>query len=263
VQLPSKNIKRASLLGAVALTVFGLAAGPASARADGPGPVTSVIGGTRAAEGQFPFMVRLDPVGCGGSLYAKDLVLTAAHCVEADGPDSSLTVTAGTVDLKNPGAVKVKSAAVRKGPGVPGDWALVKLAEPLRLPILPIASTVEYDRGDFTVAGWGTTSFGGGQQRYLRKATVPFVDDATCAASSWGDEGDFYPGRQICAGGQGIDVCDGDSGGPMFRKDGAGRWIQVGIVSESACGHADDPGLYVRVSTYARDIRKAGAQLEG
>ncbi|MGI5397426.1 S1 family peptidase [Streptomyces sp. CA-251251] len=260
------SVKWASVLGAVSLVTSGLAAGPALAQAEGPAPGTAIVGGTLAAEGEFPFVVRLDPVGCGGSLYGKDLVLTAAHCVEASGPDTSITVTAGTVDLKSTKAMKVKSTAVVKGPGIPGDWALVKLAEPLPLPTLAIATTTEYDRGAFTIAGWGATTFGGGQQRYMRKATVPFVDDAACAQSSWGDEGDFHPGEQICAGGSsegGVDICSGDSGGPLFRKDGSGRRIQIGISSESACGHPGDPGLYVKVSTYAEKIKKAALLLKG
>ncbi|MFI8007028.1 S1 family peptidase [Streptomyces sp. NPDC086010] len=262
-----KHVKRAAVLGAISIAAFSAVPAGAVAQTKGPGPSASIVGGSRATEGEFPFMVRLDPVGCGGSLYADDLVLTAAHCVKASGPDTSLTITAGSVDLQSTAAVKVKSAAVYKAAGVPGDWALVKLAKPINLPTLKIAETEKYNHGDFTISGWGSTSFEGDQQRYLRKATVPFLDDEGCAASSWGDEGDFYPGKQICAGGGsagGVDICNGDSGGPLFRKnDATDRWIQIGISSESACGHPGDPGLYVKVSTYAAKIKKEAARLHG
>ena len=34
--------------------------------------------------------------------------------------------------------------------------------------------------GNFTVMGWGATREGGPQSAALRKATVPFVSDASC-----------------------------------------------------------------------------------
>ncbi|MBY8854276.1 peptidase S1, partial [Saccharothrix sp. MB29] len=61
-----------------------------------------------------------------------------------------------------------------------GDWAIIKLAGPISgASLLPIATTNAYNTGVFTVAGWGATSEGGGQSRYLLKANVDYVDDTT------------------------------------------------------------------------------------
>ncbi|WNE95979.1 serine protease [Streptomyces luomodiensis] len=262
---PWKHIKRASALGAVALAAFSLTPGSASAAPTGPEPSPSVVGGTRAAQGEFPFMVRLS-MGCGGALYTQDIVLTAAHCVDGSGADTSITATAGVVDLQDPDAIEVKSTEVLQAPGYNGtgkDWALIKLAEPIDQPTLKIADTTDYNEGDFTIAGWGADAEGGDQQRYLLKATVPFVDDATCKAAY--DE--LVADEELCAGKVdegGVDTCQGDSGGPMFRKDDSGQWIQVGIVSwGEGCARPGKPGVYTEVSTFAEDIKAAATQLDG
>ncbi|MFC0597050.1 serine protease [Streptomyces palmae] len=264
-----KNVKRSLALAAVALAGISLFPGTAAARSDdGQAQSTTqpVVGGTRAAEGEFPFMVRLS-MGCGGALYSKTLVLTAAHCVSGSGANTSITVTAGSVDLQSPNAIKVKSTRVLQAPGYNGsgkDWALIKLAQPINLPTLKIADTTAYNNGTFTIAGWGAATEGGGQQRYLLKATVPFVDDATCQ-SAYG--GDIIPNEEICAGylqQGGVDTCQGDSGGPMFRKDSNGQWIEVGIVSwGQGCARPGYPGVYTEVSTFASAIQSGAAQLGG
>lgn len=252
-----RALQRCAAAGAVVLAAISLQPSSSASAATPP-----VVGGTRAAQGEFPFMVRLS-MGCGGALYAKNIVLTAAHCVNGSGANTSITATAGVVDLQSSSAIKVKSTKVLQAPGYNGtgkDWALIKLAQPIDLPVLKIADTKAYDSGTFTVAGWGAATEGGGQQRYLRKATVPFVSDAGCKQA--------YPelvsGEEICAGFQqgGVDTCQGDSGGPMFRKDNNNAWIQVGIVSwGEGCARPNYPGVYTEVSTFAAAIKSAAAGL--
>ncbi|MFI5755241.1 S1 family peptidase [Streptomyces sp. NPDC051569] len=273
-QLP-RALKRCAATSAVLLAAVSLQPSSASA-APAPGPAAPqaltraaapvappVVGGTRAAQGEFPFIIRLS-MGCGGALYAQDIVLTAAHCVDGSGSDTSITATAGVVDLQSAAAVTVRSTEVLQAPGYDGagkDWALIKLAEPIDQPTLKIATTTAYNSGDFTVAGWGAATEGGGQQRYLLKASVPFVSDASCDASY---DGELIAGEEICAGFAegGTDTCQGDSGGPMFREDNAGAFIQVGIVSwGNGCARPGYPGVYTEVSTFAPDIASAAAGL--
>lgn len=225
-----------------------------------------VVGGTRAAQGEFPWMVRLS-MGCGGSLYSPTLVLTAAHCVGRTGSNTRITATLGVVDLQSSSRITVRSNYVYRAPGYNGsgkDWALIRLATPVTsLPNLKIATTTAYDNGIFTVAGWGAAREGGAQQRYLLKAEVPFVSDATCSANYGGD---IIPAEEICAGyaSGGIDTCQGDSGGPMFRRDADGAWIQVGIVSwGNGCARPNYPGVYTQVSYFAPAIASAAASLGG
>jgi secreted trypsin-like serine protease len=249
----------AAFVAAVALV--GVVPGVAQAH----GTQESVVGGTRAAQGEFPFMVRLS-MGCGGALYSSRLVLTAAHCVGRTGTNTNITATLGVVDLQSSSRITVRSNYVYRAPGYNGngkDWALIRLATPVTgLATLPIATNTTYDTGTFTVAGWGAATEGGGQQRYLLKATVPYVPDSTCDNSY----PDLIASDEICAGyaSGGTDTCQGDSGGPMFRRDAANAWIQVGIVSwGNGCARPNYPGVYSQVSTFAPAIASAAASLGG
>ena len=47
-----------------------------------------------------------------------------------------------------------------------------------------------------------------------------------------------------------IFLFQGDSGGPLVVQENDGRYILAGIISLSACGYKDLPGVYTRVSKY-------------
>jgi secreted trypsin-like serine protease len=242
----------------------------------------AVVGGEPAAQGEFPWMVKLlidhtDYIdNCGGAMYTQQLVLTAAHCVGETGPDTSITATIGVVDVEDPNGITVNSDYVYRSPGfIPDlsaadDWALVRLERPVDVPTLPVASTPEYDDGVFTVAGWGLDAErqnGGVLQRFLLKAEVPFISDAECVDEYAALPRQPIPDEEICAGYLdvgGIDTCQGDSGGPMFRRDNAGEWIQVGIVSwGEGCARPEYPGVYGQTSFYSQAIAAAAAELTG
>jgi hypothetical protein len=145
---------------------------PAIATAAQP-PSTDVVGGTRATQGEFPFMVRLS-MGCGGALYTKQIVLTAAHCVSRTGSNTSITATVGVVDLQSTSAQKIRSTYVYQSPtygtSTGGDWALIKLASPVSgLATMPIATTSAYNNGTFTVAGWGAAAVPAQGDRPVRR----------------------------------------------------------------------------------------------
>ena len=264
-----KWFTRAALAAVGAAATLAAAVGQASAAPppSDPGDVgVQVVGGSPAAQGEFPWMVRLS-MGCGGAMYTESLVLTAAHCVSSTGNNTSITATYGVVDLQSSSAIKRTSNYVYRNPGYStsagGDWALIRLSQPITgAALLPIATTNAYDSGTFTVAGWGAATEGGSQQRYLLKAQVPFVSDSTCQQA--------YPSMktavEICAGYPegGVDTCQGDSGGPMFRRDSAGQWIQVGIVSYGrGCARPNYPGVYAQVSALATAIQAAARDLGG
>jgi secreted trypsin-like serine protease len=255
-----RTFERLSVVVLVALAGFGaFAVQPASAD-----PSPSVVGGTPAAPGELPFMVWLS-VACGGSLYSPQIVLTAAHCVPATGPNTSIVATVGALNKDDPAATRVRSTYVYRAPGYfpdsqGKDWALIKLATPVTLATLPIARSAEYNSGTFTVAGWGRTTDGGVLSPVLRKVQVPFVPDASCARA----HPNLLHHEEICAGlpQGGVDACQGDSGGPLFRRDASNAWIQVGIVSwGSGCALPNRPGVYAEVSTFAAAITAGAATL--
>src|SRR5919112_4816669 len=110
-----RNMASLVLLGIIAAVV---SVGEIPARAgDGAEPVREVVGGNEAPAGKFPWMVRLS-MGCGGALTAPRVVLTAGHCVNGTGPDTSIRVVAGVTDLKSSRAVVARSVAGEPGGGV-------------------------------------------------------------------------------------------------------------------------------------------------
>jgi len=265
------RLRRMALCAAAAIALVaggGALAGPAGATPAIPTGPQPIVGGTTAAQGEFPWMVRLS-MGCGGAMYTTSLVLTAAHCVNGTGTNTSITATWGAIDLQDPARTTRQSNYVYRAPGYNGngkDWALIRLASPINSPLLRIATDTSLHSGSFTVAGWGATTQGGGQSRYLRKATVPFISDSTCAAQG-GSYAGLIANEEICAGvlpGGGIDTCQGDSGGPMFKRNASNEWVQVGITSWGiGCAQPNAPGVYTEVRTFAADILAAAVSLGG
>jgi hypothetical protein len=214
-------------------------------------------------------MVRLS-MGCGGALYTPTLILTAAHCVGATGNNTSITVTQGAVDLQDPNRITRTSNYVLRAPGYNGsgkDWALIRMSSPINgVPLLKLATDTSLHTGDFQVMGWGAATEGGGQQRFLLKAMVPFITDTQCA-SAGGSYSSLIFNEEICAGNWtagGVDTCQGDSGGPMTKRNAANEWIQIGIVSWGiGCARPQNPGVYSEVRFFAADICSNAATIGG
>ncbi|MFI5889347.1 S1 family peptidase [Actinoplanes sp. NPDC051513] len=242
--------------------IVSVAAMPSAHATVAPRPVREVVGGDVAPLGKFPWMVRLS-MGCGGTLTAPRVVLTAGHCVDGTGKTKNIKVTAGVVDLKSPKALTARSVSVIRAPGFRDetrgdDWALVRLDRALDLPTLPLIEGPG-DQGEFVVLGWGQTREDSmKQEQRLHYATVPTVPDAKCAAEYQKAGVKLVAKESICAGKRGVDTCQGDSGGPMVGRDAKGEWAQVGIVSWGlGCARIGYPGVYTQISAFRDEIRKA------
>jgi secreted trypsin-like serine protease len=176
---------------------------------------------------------------CTGTLLARDLVLTAGHCVAP--PATYRVLTPG---MTPPGqAVRSISVHPRYSASdyaagrVTADVALIKLNEPLPNEFVPaaLAATRPVKPGDrFVIAGYGfaqrNSDTGAGIQR-------------AAALIATGRPGNLQirlvdPGTRDQRAGLG--ACTGDSGGPAFVEN-AGAFAVIGVISWST-GPANSEG---------------------
>jgi Trypsin len=206
-------------------------------------PVAAMVGGAPPADdaaGRAVVMLTgSQGTFCSGVALARDLVLTAAHCV-LPGADYKL------VELDAARRPQLKDiAGIVRNPGfdvnavlrhrVTADVALIKLASPLNIVPAPLgAGAGSVAPGDrFTVAGLGVAVRGDGRTGgTVRAATlvatgqpgtlqIRLVDPATKGERA------------------GLGACTGDSGAPVFRDIG-GALAVIGVVSWSTGPAASD-----------------------
>ena len=229
--------------------------------------VPNIVGGNTAADGEFPFLVRLyvtisgATYLCGGSLLSDTWVITAAHCLEGASA-SGISIRAGS-NQKSSGGEVISATHLFVHPDydnstLDNDIALIELSAAVSAPNTGTISRLTTNEASAMpegstvwVAGWGTTSFQGSGTENLLKVSVDVSYRDTCATNS--DYFDYeLTNNMLCAGvpGGGQDACQGDSGGPLFRFSGNKTWL-AGIVSwGQGCALADYPGVYTRVANY-------------
>jgi trypsin len=218
-----------------------------------------IVGGEPTDIKQHPWQVALT-IGsalCGGSIIAQRWVLTAAHCVTPTPRPSEVKAKANETDYAKGGIwTEIERIVVHENYNMDtqeNDIALVRLKSPTAGRVIPLAfAALSVPSGQpLEVTGWGVTAEGGSTPSVtLRKATVPYVDNAICNTSA-AYNGRIKPGM-MCAGAQdgGMDACQGDSGGPLVWRTSDGP-ILVGVVSfGEGCARKLKYGVYTRVSGY-------------
>lgn len=253
--MPAPRLLALSLL----LTLIALAV-PASASA--------IVGG-ETTQRDWPHMAAMEyrdddgewGLRCGASLIRQDVILTAAHCVDAeDGgtiPADRFRFLLGT-KKRSSGGERIAAVKVLEHPswdetdGMAGDVALLKLARPSTLGrTIRLGEDADEPRwqpgAPAVVTGWGTEFYmSPSVPDDLKEAEVPIVSDAGCQQSYEFTLG-FDPATNVCAGNQtgGEDSCQGDSGGPLHVQDASGAWILVGVVSYGlGCAFPAQYGVY-------------------
>lgn len=223
-----------------------------------------IIQGKPAATGSYPWVVAImaDHEGspyhrCGGTLIAPNKVLTAAHCVRSEGdslPLEALTVIAGMTHYTEPEIQEVGISTVSIHPKYnPNtfyhDVAVITLATPLRdLESVSLAEMGDDKKGAAWVAGWGSTDFYGGTKSVdLLEGTVEVTSAVQCQRElrKWAKAPGEKPSSKLCTYNKPSGICDGDSGGPLFRILG-GKAVQIGITSHYLAEDCSKAG-YTRI----------------
>jgi secreted trypsin-like serine protease len=233
------------------------------------GPAAAMVGSAPPApDGAGRSVVMLDGAGgtvCTATAVGRDLLLTAAHCVQ---PGSEYKL------LENPASREAKLkdiARIERHPQfdlkrlfahlATADVALIKLAEPLpaRIPAASLGGESETVAvGDaLVVAGYGVTVRGAERLDGLVRA-------ATLVAT--GQPGSlqirlFDPRTKGESAGLG--ACTGDSGAPAFREEN-GNLAVIGVVSWSTgpkltagCGGLTGVTPIIRYRTWILDTARA------
>ncbi|KAK0393570.1 hypothetical protein QR680_000282 [Steinernema hermaphroditum] len=244
-----------------------------------------IIGGTEAADGQWPWQVYLvayNPttgraMSCGGSLLSKRHIVTAAHCTYGVEPQNTRTML-GSIQLydnteNNPFVIYLDARRTwihpeyRDGdPSLRNDISIIELSTDVEFndyiqPIKVRRNDTELLELAAVVTGWGLTSLTTGTLD-LMQTRVPFIDHSYCR-SRWLEMSKnqaTIDDTQVCAGSYHHGTAPGDSGGPLVVYAPNNQWYLVGLTSfgdNSATGLNDQytyPGVYLRLSKYCDDI---------
>jgi len=225
---------------------------------------------------EYPWMVSLQATGnpasdnwthfCGGTLIAKRVILTAAHCTEIIPKGISLNHLRAVIGgVKSGGSssivrniinvsvhpnfheadFKLANGGMLKGSPV-DDFAIYILDTDVAPPYMPLyddpskADAIKISEA--TVIGWGVTTEDGTKSApVLYDAPLPLVSDSVCALAY-----SPFNSAMLCAGHKqgGSAACKGDSGGPLVVASN-GLLRQIGVASfADGCGRPNEYGVY-------------------
>ena len=228
---------------------------------DGGAPTQRIWGGDEAREGRFSYAVSFQSGYstsghfCGGSLIARDMVLSAAHCADgSSSPRYDAVINRHDHDEYWIGdrvdAVKEYIHPDYRENTNEFDVMVVQLARLTDEDVSPVeinsSSSTPSSSSSVYVVGWGVTETGYTSDE-LKEVEVKVVSQTSCKSSY----GDSIKDSMLCAADRDEDSCQGDSGGPLFLKGNSEESdLQVGIVSWGyGCAESSFPGVYSRVSS--------------
>ncbi len=228
-----------------------------------------IVGGRNAKRGTYPYMVAIvdretQTPQCGGTLIAKDIVLTAAHCEDVV---ESAEVQIGRYDFfdHNEDIEVFVRFSIEKHPDPTefpfrNDFLLIFLEGESSYSPITLNNDPNLPSGagqSLHIAGWGAKEQNYYLSSVLQDVMVQSITNERCEsskgyieeASSVQSYKGYIHDEHICALDRGKDSCWGDSGGPLVIKSDSGD-VQVGIISWNyACANHNFPGVYARISS--------------
>ena len=219
-----------------------------------------IVRGTLAFPGKWPWMCNINSPKksfCGGSLIAKQWILTAAHCQDFVGSIVNLGQfnRSSEEDFIQTRRV-VKSIVHEKYSKLSyeNDICLLKLDSPVEYTrfVKPVCiADIEYNLNDIplTVLGWGITEEGVSSQPLME--TITYSLKKLCFYKINSD-------AQICCGNLQTNsgACFGDSGGPLMMPVDGGKFIQIGIVSYGGTDcTVENQSIFTKISFYFNWIK--------
>ncbi|XP_069967749.1 trypsin-1 isoform X1 [Bactrocera oleae] len=239
-----------------------------------------IIYGELVKDNEFPFMAALgwrvknETTGnttivykCGGTIYDRGYVITAAHCLYHSS-DLPVVVRPGGFALNDTEAWDLEIEEVIEHPNydypnVYNDIAIIRLRTLFSgNPFHDEPACLWGDPGsahNVTAMGYGNTQFAGVSSPLLMKTNLSTIENSECQLHYEPDSGVLSDGiisTQICAKDHEKlrDTCQGDSGGPIIKFSKQAHLnpmsYVVGITSFGiGCG-TGMPAVYTRISEY-------------
>ncbi|XP_020640215.3 chymotrypsin-like elastase family member 1 [Pogona vitticeps] len=229
-----------------------------------------VVGGYEARKNAWPSQISLQYYSggswyhtCGGTLVARNWVMTAAHCVDSNMNfrvvlgDHNIYQQEGTEQYISVSKIIIHPYWNSNNVAGGYDIAMLRLAQSatlnsyVKLAYLPPSGQILPNNNPCYVTGWGRTQTNGQLASVLQEAYLPVVDYSTCSSSSyWGST---VKSTMVCAGGDGTrSGCQGDSGGPLNCLVNGAYYVHgvTSFVSSSGCNVYRKPTVFTRVSAY-------------
>ncbi|MBQ49182.1 MAG: hypothetical protein CMP10_17525 [Zetaproteobacteria bacterium] len=218
----------------------------------------AIYGGQKTKAGDWDNTVAITKNGyiyCSGTIIHPRLVITAAHCINGVNQMKGIHVYMGNGSSNRKVSPNYPVARGFRNPkyGADNEWqfdvAFLEMAEDLPIDPAKITSIL-YQPEEIetllqvgktsTIVGFGFREDDGVGEKYQAVLPMIALDD-----------------NEIHMGGQGLDSCNYDSGGPAFAQLPNGEWRFFGVVSRGLHANCGEGGIWGMMHHHLCWLKKA------